>query len=100
LPRDGETYVDLVLMIGDKQFDRLAQHGTAEILDRHPRALRSAWSRQISIGTRLVVENANPEGFICTRGRGSGGKRQEEKEGESSPKHSARPRGDGDTLPQ
>jgi len=37
----------------------------------------------------------NPEGFVGARSRG-GGKRQEKKEGEDSPKHSATPRGDGE----
>ena len=99
LPRDGEADIDLVLMIGDEEFDRLAQHGAAEILDRHARALRAARSRQIGVRAGLIVENADPEGFVGARGRG-GGKRQKEKEGESSPKHSATPRGGRGSLPQ
>jgi hypothetical protein len=37
----------------------------------------------------------NPEGFVGARSLG-GGKRQEKKEGEDSPKHSATPRGNGE----
>ena len=91
LSRDGEADIDLVLMVRHKEFDRPAQHGTAEILDRHPRALRAARSRQIGIRAGLIVENADPEGFIGASGRGS--KRQKEKEGESAPKHSTIPQG-------
>ena len=98
MPRNGEADIDLVLMVGDKEFDRLAEHGAAEILDRHPRALGAARSRQIGIRAGLIVENADPEGFIGASGRGS--KRQEEKEGESAPKHSTIPQGGpGAALP-
>ena len=85
-------------MIGDKKLDRLAEHGAAEILDRHPRALGAARSRQIGVRAGLIVENADPEGFVGARGRG--GKRQEEKEGESSPKHLTIPRGGRGSLAQ
>ena len=40
----------------------------------------------------------NPEGFVDAGGRG-GGKRQEKKEGEDSPKHSATPEATGNSLP-
>ena len=98
LPRDGEADIDLVLMIGDQELDRLAQHRTAEILDRHPRALRAARSRQIGIRAGLIVENADPEGVVGARRRG--GKDQKEEEGESSPKHSGTPRGGRGSLLQ
>jgi hypothetical protein len=72
LPRDGRADIDLVLMIGDQELDWFAQHGAAEILDRHPCALRAARSRQIGIRAGLIVENADPEGFVGARGRGGG----------------------------
>jgi hypothetical protein len=37
LPRDGEADIDLVLMVGDKELDWLAEHGTAEILESSPK---------------------------------------------------------------
>ena len=98
LPRDGEADIDLVLMVGDEELDRLAQHGTAEILDRHSRHFGAARPGEVGIGAGLVVENADPKGFIGMCGRGGG--KDQQQEGENLPKHYATSRGHGGSLPQ
>ena len=70
MPCNREADIDLVLMVGDKELDRLAQYGTAEILDRHSRHFGVARSGEVGIGAGLVVEDADPKGFVGMRGRG------------------------------
>ena len=61
LARDGEPDVDLVLMVGDEEFDRLAEHGAAEIRDRHARHLDRARAGEVRIGAGLIVHDADDE---------------------------------------
>ena len=91
LPRDGEADVDLVLMIGDEELDRLAEHGAAEILDRHPRHLDRAGAGQIGVGAGLIVHDPDREAIGGASERRPGGKGQEKAEGENSPDHGAAP---------
>ena len=91
LAGDLETDVDLVLVIGDKELDRLAEDGAAEILDRHPRHLNRPRPREVRVGTGLIVHDPDREGVGGARQLNRGAKRQEKTEGESPPKHAKAP---------
>ena len=69
-PGDLKPDVDLVLVIGDKEFDRPAENGAAEVFDRHARDFNAAGAGQVGVRTRLVVKNANDKGFGFRRRRG------------------------------
>jgi len=62
--------IGLVLMVGDHDIDRLAEHGAAGILDRHARGNDRAGAAQVGIEARLIVENADANdavGYLCVR---------------------------------
>ena len=67
LARNRKADVDLVLMVGDEEFDRLAKHGAAEILDRHARDLHRAGTGQIGVRPGLVVHDADDESLTGAR---------------------------------
>ncbi len=60
-PAAGNRRADigLVLVVGDGDLDRLAEHRTAGILDRHACGNRRAWTAQVGIEARLVVKHAD-----------------------------------------
>jgi hypothetical protein len=71
LARDRGADIGLVLMVGDHDIDRLAEHGAAGILDRHARGNDRAGAAQVGIEARLIVENADANdavGYLCVRG--------------------------------
>ena len=51
--------VGLTLMVPNNNIDRLAEHFTAGILNRHTRRDDRARSAKISVNARLVVEHTN-----------------------------------------
>ena len=93
LPGDGEADVDLVLMVGDEEFDRIAEHRAAEIPDRHSRHFDAARPREVGIGTGLVVHH--PDGEALGRARRRRRYRQvqghQKADGECLPDHRAAP---------
>ena len=91
LPRDGEADVDLVLVVGDQQLDRLAEHRAAEILDRHPRHFNRARPGEIGVGAGLVVHHPDREAVGCARRQRRSGEGQQKADGENSPNHGAAP---------
>jgi hypothetical protein len=60
--RDRRADIGLVLVIGEDDLDRLAQHGAAEILRGHARGDHRSLSGQISVDARLVVEHSDLDG--------------------------------------
>ena len=56
--------IGLVLMIGEHDLDRLAEHRAAGILDRHARGDHRARAAQIGIETGLIVEHADPDDIV------------------------------------
>ena len=78
-------------MIRDQELDRLAEHGAAEILDRHPRHFDRAGPGQIGVGAGLVVHDPNREAVGGARGLRQGGEDQQKADGENSPNHGAAP---------
>ena len=89
LPRDLKADVDLVLMIGDEELDRLAEHGAAEILDRNPRHFDRARPGQVGVGAGLIIHDPDREAVGGASERRHGGKGHEKAEGEYSPNHGA-----------
>ncbi|MPM39417.1 hypothetical protein SDC9_86050 [bioreactor metagenome] len=57
--RMGGTHVGLVLVIGPDQLDLLAQHRTAEVLDRHARCLHRASACGVGIQPAHVAEHSD-----------------------------------------
>ena len=62
--RDGRTNIGLVLMIAGYDLDRLAEHGAAEILDRHLCCDHRARTAQISVEPGLIVEHADLDDIV------------------------------------
>jgi hypothetical protein len=59
-------------VVGDGDRDRLAEHRSAGILDRHARGNRRAGTAQVGIEARLIVERAdfdNVVGDLTARAR-------------------------------
>jgi hypothetical protein len=59
-------------VVGDGDLDRLAEHRTAGILDRHARRNRRAGTAQVGIEARLIVEHTdfdNVVGDLTARAR-------------------------------
>jgi hypothetical protein len=54
----------LVLVVGDGDLDRLAEHRTAGILDRHACRDHGARTAQIRIETGLIVEDADAHDIV------------------------------------
>jgi hypothetical protein len=61
---DCRADVGLVLVVGDGDLDRLAEHRTAGILDRHARRNRRAGTAQVGIEARLIVEHTDFENVV------------------------------------
>ena len=76
-------------MVGDEELDRLAEHGAAEILDRHPRHFDRAGPGQIGVGAGLIVHDPDREAVGGASERRHGGEGHEKAEGEYSPNHGA-----------
>ena len=64
LPGDCRADVGLVLVIGEHDLDRLAEHRTAGILDRHARGNDRTRTAQIGIEAGLIVEHADPDDVV------------------------------------
>src|SRR6185369_10993749 len=64
LPGKRGPDIGLVLMIGEYDLDRLAEHRTAGVLDRHPRSRDRTGAAEIGIETGLVIENADPDHVV------------------------------------
>ena len=80
LPRDVGADVGLVLVVGEDDFDRPAQHLAAEILDRHARGVDRAHAGQIRVQSRLVVEDTELDRLLRDRGGGQPRSPQQERE--------------------
>ena len=87
LASDREADVHFVLVVGDKQFDRLAEHRIAEIADREAGDLDRSGAGEVGVGAGLVVHDA--DGEIVGGARRGGGCRQDEAKDEKSPNHGA-----------
>ena len=64
LPRECGADIGLVLMVGEHDLDRLAEHGAAGILDRHARGNDRARAAEIGIEAGLIVEDADPDDVV------------------------------------
>ena len=80
LPRDVGADVGLVLVVGEDDFDRPAQHLAAVILDRHARGVDRAHAGQIRVQSRLVVEDTELHRLLRDRGGGEPRSPQQERE--------------------
>ena len=80
LPRDVGADVGLVLVVGEDDFDRPAQHLAAVILDRHARGVDRAHAGQIRVQSRLVVEDTELHRLLRDRGGGEPRSPQHERE--------------------
>ncbi len=58
-PRNGTAEIRLVLVIGGDDFDLLAEHLAAEILDRHLGGLERPFAAVIGVDPRLIVQDAD-----------------------------------------
>ena len=64
-----------VLMVGRDHFDRLAQHGAAEILDRHLHGLDAVLAGQVGHHAGLVAQHADLDHVVRDLGLGGPGQR-------------------------
>ena len=64
LPGDSRADIGFILVIGEHDLDRLAEHRTAGILDRHAGGYDRTRSAQISIETGLIIEHADPDDVV------------------------------------
>ena len=68
-PRDGAAEIRLVLVVGGDDFDLLAEHLAAEILDRHLGGLERPFAAVIGVDPGLIVQNADLDALRrCRRG--------------------------------
>jgi hypothetical protein len=51
-------------MIGEYNLDRLAEHRTASVLDRHACGRDRTRAAEIGIETGLIIENADPDDVV------------------------------------
>jgi hypothetical protein len=61
---NGRPDIGLILVIGEYDLDRLAEHGAANVLDRHSCGDDRTWAAQVSVEAGLVVEHANSDDII------------------------------------
>ena len=85
--RDRQADVDLVLMVGDQKLDFLAEHRSAEILDRHADRLDRTRTGEIGVGPGLIVHDADGEGVVGARGLSEGQQRQHAKQSKRAQAH-------------
>ena len=64
LAGDIGGHIGLVLMIGGDHLDRLAEHGAAEILDRHQRGFIRPGPAKIGINAGLVIQNTDLDDLV------------------------------------
>ena len=67
-PRNGGGEIRLVLVVGGDDFDLVAQHLAAEILDRHLGGLNRPFAAVIGVDAGLVVQNTDLDA-LRRRGR-------------------------------
>jgi hypothetical protein len=79
LPGDVGADIGLVLVVGEDDFDRPAQHLAAVILDRHARGVDRAHAGQIRIQSGLVVEDTELHRLLRDRGGGEPRSPQDER---------------------
>ena len=89
-------HVRLVLVIGEHQLDRLAEHLAAHLLDREARGRDGALAGQVGIDARQVVEHADLDDVVTDLGqgrkRGTGREAENESHGsKNGPKPPRRP---------
>src|SRR5208282_528560 len=70
---NGRPDIGLILVIGEYDTDRLAEHCAASVLCRHSRGDDRTWAAQVGVEAGLVVKHANPDDIIryltaCARG--------------------------------
>ena len=63
-PRNRRADVGLVLVIGNDDLDRLAEHRAANIFDRHARGDDRARAAQVGVEAGLVVEHADADDVV------------------------------------